>query len=99
MLSNGPARIMDRMDLFAEQRQAAFDRVQPLAVHMRPRSFNEFVGQRHFIGRGRSNVCRARHWGSERCSGADPRPFGLSGVARRVAAVVATIQPVLRHTR
>jgi len=41
------------MDLFAEKRQAALRRVQPLAVRMRPRSLDEFVGQEHFVGSGR----------------------------------------------
>ena len=41
------------MDLFAEQRQAALRRVEPLAVRMRPRTLDEFVGQEHFIGRGK----------------------------------------------
>ncbi len=41
------------MDLFAEQRQEALRRVQPLAVRMRPRSLDEFVGQLHFLGPGK----------------------------------------------
>ena len=41
------------MDLFAEQREAALRRVQPLAVRMRPRSFAEFVGQGHFAAQGK----------------------------------------------
>jgi putative ATPase len=41
------------MDLFAEQREAALRRVQPLAVRMRPRTLNEFAGQSHFIGEGK----------------------------------------------
>ncbi len=41
------------MDLFAEQRAEARRRVQPLAVRLRPRSFDEFVGQEHFVGPGR----------------------------------------------
>ena len=41
------------MDLFAEQREAALKRVQPLAVRMRPRTLDEFVGQSHFLGPGR----------------------------------------------
>jgi len=40
------------MDLFAAQREAALRQVQPLAVRMRPRSLDEFVGQEHFIGPG-----------------------------------------------
>jgi putative ATPase len=41
------------MDLFTQQRQAAFNRVQPLPVRMRPRSLDEFVGQEHFVGPGK----------------------------------------------
>jgi putative ATPase len=41
------------MDLFAEQREAALRRVQPLAVRMRPCSLDEFVGQEHFAGPGK----------------------------------------------
>lgn len=41
------------MDLFAEQRKQAFEKVAPLAVRMRPKSLDEFVGQEHFVGPGR----------------------------------------------
>jgi len=41
------------MDLFAKQREAAVRRVQPLAVRMRPRTLEEFVGQEHFLGPGK----------------------------------------------
>ncbi len=41
------------MDLFADQRRANRSRVEPLAVRMRPRSLDEFVGQRAFIGEGK----------------------------------------------
>ncbi|MBU0617147.1 MAG: replication-associated recombination protein A [Planctomycetes bacterium] len=41
------------MDLFAEQEQAALGRVQPLAVRMRPRALDEFVGQELFLGPGK----------------------------------------------
>jgi putative ATPase len=44
---------MAAMDLFREQRRAAIQRVQPLAVRMRPRSLDEFVGQQHFLGPGK----------------------------------------------
>jgi putative ATPase len=40
------------VDLFAEQREAALRGVQPLAVRMRPRTLDEFVGQEHFAGPG-----------------------------------------------
>ncbi|MEE8169259.1 MAG: replication-associated recombination protein A, partial [Phycisphaerae bacterium] len=41
------------MDLFDEQRTKALRSVQPLAVRMRPRTLDEFVGQRHFLGPGK----------------------------------------------
>src|SRR5688500_12601417 len=41
------------MDLFREARQKNFDRVAPLAVRMRPRTPEEFVGQQHFLGPGK----------------------------------------------
>ena len=41
------------MDLFTQQRRAAFDRVQPLPVRMRPQTLDEFVGQEHFVGPGK----------------------------------------------
>jgi len=41
------------MDLFTKQREAAFNRVQPLPVRMRPRTLDEFVGQSHFVGAGK----------------------------------------------
>lgn len=41
------------MDLFARQRDANRTRVEPLAVRMRPRSLDEFLGQRGFIGEGK----------------------------------------------
>ncbi len=41
------------MDLFAESRQKNLNRVAPLAVRMRPRTLDEFVGQEHFLGPGK----------------------------------------------
>lgn len=41
------------MDLFTQQRKAAFQRVSPLPVRMRPRTLDEFVGQDHFVGAGK----------------------------------------------
>ncbi|MEP6778195.1 MAG: replication-associated recombination protein A [Chthoniobacterales bacterium] len=45
-------------DLFApdadtEEREAAVDAAAPLAARMRPRSFDEFVGQRHILAPGK----------------------------------------------
>jgi len=41
------------MDLFAEQREQAIKRVQPLAVRMRPTTLAEFAGQSQFLGPGK----------------------------------------------
>src|SRR3954467_14363319 len=41
------------LDLFADVRRKNLDRVAPLAVRMRPRSLDEFVGQQHFLGPGK----------------------------------------------
>src|SRR5580765_7534400 len=41
------------MDLFHESRQKNLARAAPLAVRMRPRSLEEFVGQEHFLGPGK----------------------------------------------
>src|ERR1043165_6473228 len=40
-------------DLFAESRQKNYQRVAPLAARMRPRTLDEFVGQQHFLGKGK----------------------------------------------
>src|SRR4051812_2240385 len=40
-------------DLFADSRKKNMQRVAPLAVRMRPRSLDEFVGQQHFLGPGK----------------------------------------------
>src|SRR6202050_4022583 len=41
------------MDLFAASRKKKLGRVAPLAVRMRPRTLDEFVGQEHFLGAGK----------------------------------------------
>src|SRR2546421_9844407 len=41
------------MDLFNDVRRKNFQRVAPLAVRMRPRNLDEFVGQQHFLGPGK----------------------------------------------
>src|SRR3954447_20442084 len=41
------------MDLFGDVRKKNFQRVAPLAARMRPKSLDEFVGQRHFLGEGK----------------------------------------------
>jgi len=40
-------------DLFAESFQKRLAQAAPLAVRMRPRTLDEFVGQEHFIGPGK----------------------------------------------
>src|SRR4029450_6216232 len=41
------------MHLFGAVRKENFARVAPLAVRMRPRTLDEFVGQQHFLGPGK----------------------------------------------
>src|SRR5688572_1736685 len=41
------------MDLFRDVRQKNLQKVAPLAVRMRPRTLDEFVGQGHFLGPGK----------------------------------------------
>src|SRR3954464_11976496 len=41
------------MDLFGDVRRKNFQRVAPLAVRMRPRTLDQFVGQQHFLGPGK----------------------------------------------
>ena len=41
------------MDLFAEQREQALRTAEPLAVRMRPKTLDGFVGQEHFLGPGK----------------------------------------------
>lgn len=41
------------MDLFDEKRRESLARARPLAVRMRPRTLEEFVGQQHFLGPGK----------------------------------------------
>jgi putative ATPase len=41
------------MDLFEKQRAEQLRRVEPLAVRMRPRAFEDLVGQDHLVGEGR----------------------------------------------
>lgn len=41
------------MDLFANQRKEHRSKVEPLAVRMRPRTLDEFVGQQSFLGEGK----------------------------------------------
>jgi len=44
---------MPLMDLFAASEQQRLDAAAPLAVRMRPRTLDEFVGQEDFLGPGR----------------------------------------------
>src|SRR3954468_4042627 len=45
--------MLTHMELFGEIRRKNFERVAPLAVRMRPRTLDEFVGQQHFLGPGK----------------------------------------------
>ena len=40
-------------DLWAPAREAALGRVQPLAARMRPKTLEEFAGQKHILGEGK----------------------------------------------
>jgi putative ATPase len=40
-------------DLFAQSRRKLLQKVEPLAVRMRPRTLDEFTGQQHFIAPGK----------------------------------------------
>ncbi|MEM9346001.1 MAG: replication-associated recombination protein A [Planctomycetota bacterium] len=40
-------------DLWHEKREAKVKRAEPLAARMRPRTLDEFAGQRHFLGEGK----------------------------------------------
>ena len=40
------------MDIFEHHAQKAAEASQPLAERMRPRNLNEFIGQRHVVGKG-----------------------------------------------
>jgi putative ATPase len=44
------AESFDRKTLFIAAEQAKMAAVEPLAVRMRPRNLDEFLGQRHFLG-------------------------------------------------
>jgi len=44
---------MDRGDLWAGQREQSRKAVEPLAVRMRPRTLDEFAGQKHILGTGK----------------------------------------------
>ena len=75
-----------RMDLFADQRQAGLEQAQPLAVRMRPRSLDEFVGQTAVLGAGQ---LFRRQLEADRLSGAifhGPPGTGKTTLARLAAA-------------
>jgi putative ATPase len=42
------------VDLFENQRHVHREKAMPLAMRMRPRTLDEFVGQQHFIGEGKT---------------------------------------------
>lgn len=75
------------MDLFTEQRQKNLRAAAPLAVRMRPRSLDEFVGQEHFLGPGR---LMRRMLDADRLSSAilyGPPGTGKTTLAHVIAAV------------
>jgi putative ATPase len=83
------------MDLFENQRQEAFAAVAPLAVRMRPRTLEEFVGQTHFLGEGQlfRRLLQADRLGSVIFYG--PPGTGKTTLANLIAAhTEADFQPL-----
>jgi putative ATPase len=74
------------MSLFAEHERQARHEVRPLAARMRPRTLDEFVGQRHFLGEGRllSRMLSADRLGSVVFYG--PPGTGKTSLAELIAA-------------
>ena len=73
------------MSLFAQSEAANLKKVQPLAARMRPRTLEEFVGQRHFLGEGKllTRLLKADRLGSVIFYG--PPGTGKTTLARLLA--------------
>ncbi|QDU55487.1 replication-associated recombination protein A [Aeoliella mucimassa] len=76
-------------DLFASQEANNFERVQPLAARMRPRSLKEYAGQQHLIGEGQLlwRLLKAQQLGSVILYG--PPGTGKTTLARLLAQHLA----------
>jgi putative ATPase len=74
------------MSLFEKSEAANFEAVKPLAARMRPRTLEEFVGQRHFLGPGKllRRLLRADRLGSLILYG--PPGTGKTTLARLLAS-------------
>lgn len=72
-------------DLFSSQEASNAENVKPLAARMRPRSLEEFVGQRHLIGEGQLlwRLLKAKKLGSVILYG--PPGTGKTTLARLLA--------------
>ena len=74
------------MSLFEQAEAANFRKAQPLAARMRPRSLDEFAGQRHFLGPGKllTRLLKADRLGSVIFYG--PPGTGKTTLARLLAS-------------
>ena len=79
------------MSLFEKAEQANMQAAQPLAARMRPRSLNDFVGQQHFLGKGKllRQLVEADRLGSVIFYG--PPGTGKTTLARILAGETETV--------